>query len=83
MCAATLADGQFDPLVCPLLAKLSPEERARRLAEPWVAACIARRKTTPWPDHQVQSVDECMALHQACQPAADAVKEADVLPDRQ
>ena len=44
MCLAMLADGDFDPELCPLLAGLSPEARARRLGQPWAKACIDRRK---------------------------------------
>lgn len=44
MCVATLSDGEFDPELCPMLAGLSAKERAKRLEQPWVKACIDRRK---------------------------------------
>jgi len=43
VCVATLADGDFDPELCPMLAGLAPSERARRLSQPWIKACIDRR----------------------------------------
>lgn len=45
MCVARLDDGEFDPERCPLLAGLPAHERARRLSQPWVKACIAQRRT--------------------------------------
>ena len=44
MCVATLADGEFDPELCPMLAGLAPHERARRLSQPWIKACIDNRR---------------------------------------
>ncbi|MXN63922.1 hypothetical protein GR183_03315 [Stappia sp. GBMRC 2046] len=41
MCKAMLENGEFDPLLCPLLSDLSPEEISERMSDPRIARCRA------------------------------------------
>jgi hypothetical protein len=42
MCVAKGATGTFDPMICPLLRDLPPEEQAERMRDdPRIRACIA------------------------------------------
>ena len=45
MCQARFSNGSFDPALCPLLAGLSPDEIADRLAnDPMIRACAGMDK---------------------------------------
>lgn len=72
MCQARFDNGAFDPAFCPLLAGLSPEEIAERLAnDPMIRRC-ADIETTPEPcAASVQAVPAAIAPKRLAKRAAD------------